>query len=152
MDRTPETDELLNIPGVTTGAVLAEREARNGMPEYLARLWRFLNSHCRGRRNVMKTADIGVHLGYVVHSNGKMTGDGKKIVHMASKLVRRYAKPVASNCTGTHRGLYVAVTREEKDACLAQLDSRIRNLARRRRAFDAAPMRTPIPRQEKLWE
>jgi len=146
--RTPE----LRKAGIFTGAELLEREQRNGMPEGLARLWRFLSKHCRGRRNAMKSADIGLRLGYVMHSNGRMLGDGKKIVHLASALVGEHLKPVASVCTGPveQRGLFVAVTRDEKDAESASLDGRIIALARRKRAFQAAPMKASPPKQGEL--
>lgn len=132
------TNELLNHPGIITGAELEARERRNGMPEHLGRLWRYLNSHCRGKANMRMTAQIGEHLDVAP----------KNIVHQASALVRDYAKPIGSECAGEKRGIYVAVTRAEKNECAGQLWRRMMNTGKRLQAFIAAPMETAPPRQE----
>lgn len=156
------TENLLADDRIITGRQLADREAASEpLPPALADLWRFLDRHCRGHDNAMRSERIAVRLGLfrydrldrvVTDKNGCAVGDGKRIVHMVSSLVTDYAKPVASVCSGDHRGLFVAVSRQEKEIETRSIDSRIIALARRKRAFDAAPIEQRPPRQGEMFE
>ena len=147
------SSELLEDDRIITGAELLEREKANGeLPPALDILWRFLSKHCRGRGNAMLAADIGVRLGHLVKgADGRRVGDGKTIVHMVSDLVNDHLKAVASITSGHHRGLFVAVTRQEKDVESQSIDSRIIALARRKRAFNKAPIEKQPPVQKEMF-
>ena len=130
-----------DIPGVMTGAELLEREQRDAeMPARLKRLWDYLRRYCRGKARMRTTAQIGADLGV----------DPKAIVHHASALVKRFKKPVGSECTGDHRGIYVAVTSSEKRECAGQLRRRAFSILERARAYDEAPTSPTPPVQREL--
>jgi len=93
------------------------------------RLWQVLDERHRGERNA-------VTQGALAHAFGTTA---RQIRHLTEVLVVEQQRPVASTCHPPF-GIFVAETREEKERYLAQLDARMRQLYRRRRAFDRTPL------------
>ena len=99
--------------------------------------WEYLKVHCRGKANALKVGRLSWLLN---HSE-------RQIRAMAEELTTQHGHPIASTVHSPY-GIYVAVTSGEREEYVRQLDSRIKALARRRRAFTAIPLSEAIRQME----
>lgn len=90
-------------------------------------LWNYLDKHCRGRENAKKQSEVATLMGTTERS----------IRHMTEILTGNYKRPVASSVNPPY-GIFIPSGPGEVRGYIMQLDSRIKALFRRRRAFDKA--------------
>lgn len=88
------------------------------------KLWEYLELHCKGQANAIKQRSIASVLGVSV----------REIRTLTNILGLVYNKPVASTVHPPY-GIYIPANRDEKNSYIMQLDSRIKSLFVRRKAF-----------------
>lgn len=91
------------------------------------KLWDYLELHCTGEKYAIKQRSIASILGISVREVRKLT----------SILGNKFNKPVASTVHLPY-GIYIPVNKMEKEEYIQQLDSRIKALFGRRKAFSKA--------------
>lgn len=103
----------------------------------LVEFWDYLDRYHRGKARAIMVERLSCRL----------NKSPRLIRAMAEELTTEYHKPIASTIRPPY-GLYVAITPEEKEEYCAQLDARIRAIARRRRAFTSIPLLETIRQME----
>lgn len=92
-------------------------------------LWYWLKCYCRGHENAQTIKTLSFILSL----------QPRTIQELVHSLTVNHGKPIAASCSKP-KGLFVAVTQEEKDRYVTTLDARLREIYLRRRAFSKVPL------------
>lgn len=101
------------------------------------KLWDYLELHCNGQAHAIKQRSIASIMGVSV----------REIRNLTNVLGLVHNKPVASTVHPPY-GIYIPAGKQEKREYIAQLDSRIKALSIRRKAFSKATASEAVAQME----